>query len=265
PPWTAWYIHQLPEWFHKLSTAGMFFIELAIPFLIFAPRRFRWIGGIGIIFLQVLIILTGNYCFFNILSIILCVWLLDDSTFCPKWQTKLKKFFQDDLIPKSSPSRSRWRWLGYPASGILVLISLMILSSATFRIQVKWPGALNTLYSVQSPFHMVNSYGLFANMTTERPEIIIEGSNDGETWTPYSFKFKPGNPDKKPSFVAPHQPRLDWHMWFAALGSVNQNVWVVNLCVRLLQGSEPVTSLLRQNPFPDNPPRYIRAQLYNYR
>src|SRR5262249_14638557 len=106
---------------------------------------------------------------------------------------------------------------------------------------------------------------LFAVMTTTRPEIIVEGSNDGQTWLPYTFKYKPGDPKRRPQFVAPHQPRLDWQMWFAALGAYRENPWFVNFCVRLLQGSPEVLRLLESNPFPNAPPRYVRAMVYDYR
>jgi hypothetical protein len=111
----------------------------------------------------------------------------------------------------------------------------------------------------------INNYGLFAVMTTRRSEIVIEGSDDRVTWRPYEFVDKPGNPMRRPSFVAPHQPRLDWQMWFAALGTWRANPWFANLCVRLLEGSPDVLRLLADNPFPVRPPRYIRAVLYDYR
>jgi hypothetical protein len=101
-------------------------------------------------------------------------------------------------------------------------------------------------------------------MTTDRPEIIVEGSNDGKNWKTYQFKYKPDDLSKRPSFVAPHQPRLDWQMWFAALGVARQNPWFVNFCIRLLEGSRPVLNLLEENPFPKVPPKYIRAKVYNY-
>jgi hypothetical protein len=101
-------------------------------------------------------------------------------------------------------------------------------------------------------------------MTKTRPEIIVEGSEDGATWRPYEFKYKVGNVEEAPPIVAPHQPRLDWQMWFAALDDVRQEPWFINFLVRLLQGSQPVVSLLRTNPFPASPPRYLRARLFEY-
>jgi hypothetical protein len=119
-------------------------------------------------------------------------------------------------------------------------------------------------YAAQ-PLRSVNSYGLFAVMTTTRPEIIVEGSNDRQTWLAYEFKHKPGDAQRRPGFVAPHQPRLDWQMWFAALGTYRENPWFINFCVRLLQGSPEVLALLERNPFPNRPPRYVRATVYEYR
>jgi hypothetical protein len=121
------------------------------------------------------------------------------------------------------------------------------------------------LYQWLSPFRSVNSYGLFAVMTMERPEIIIEGSADGRDWKEYEFPYKPGDVKRRPAFVAPHQPRLDWQMWFAALGNYRQNPWFVNFLIRLLEGSPEVVALLKTNPFPQAPPRFVRARLYDYR
>jgi hypothetical protein len=83
-------------------------------------------------------------------------------------------------------------------------------------------------------------------------------------WLSYEFKYKPSDVNRRPAFVAPHQPRLDWQMWFAALGNYQQNSWFASFCERLLQGSPEVLALLAKNPFPDHPPRYIRAEFYDY-
>jgi hypothetical protein len=126
------------------------------------------------------------------------------------------------------------------------------------------PSLAKTVNNWIRPLHIVNSYGLFAVMTTKRPEIVIEGSLDGETWKAYEFKWKPGGLKRAPEFVAPHQPRLDWQMWFAALGGYWQNRWILQFMTRLLEGAEPVLRLLGTNPFPDTPPRQIRAVVYEY-
>jgi len=126
------------------------------------------------------------------------------------------------------------------------------------------PEPLLELYELQGGFQLVNGYGLFAHMTTERPEIIVEGSRDGIDWKPYAFRWKPGDPMRRPGFVQPHMPRLDWQMWFAALGSYRSSGWFLPFCQRLLQGSPAVLELLASNPFPGSPPKYLRATLYDY-
>jgi hypothetical protein len=127
-----------------------------------------------------------------------------------------------------------------------------------------WPRVMTFYYSLLEPFRIVNGYGLFRVMTKDRSEIVIEGSNDGVEWRPYIFKWKPGPLDRMPAFVEPHQPRLDWQMWFAALGDAQENQWFYGLMQRLLENSPDVTRLLGNNPFPEKPPRYLRAELYRY-
>ncbi len=134
-----------------------------------------------------------------------------------------------------------------------------------FNSDADWPRPLAAIYGRLQPFRIVNGYGLFRVMTKDRDEIVIEGSADGIDWLPYEFKWKPGEVMRPPGWCAPHQPRLDWQMWFAALGSYRENPWFVRLIVRLLEGSQDVSRLLAKNPFPDEPPRYIRAMFYRYR
>ncbi len=255
PCWISWYAHQLPLGFQKFSAAGMFFIEIVCPFLIFAPRRLRLWGAAALVFFQLLIMATGNYGFFNLLTVCLCVLLVDDEA----WPAFIRITSRPQQIRKA-----RWPgWIAMPVTVSLFLLSLMVFPRA-FRTPIPWPSFARKIQMALSPFSLVNSYGLFAVMTTSRPEIIVEGSYDGKNWIPYEFKYKPGDLKRYPGFVAPHMPRLDWQMWFAALGNVRQNLWFVNFCVRLLQGSPEVTALLAKNPFPGKPPRYIRAMVYDY-
>ena len=256
PTWIGWYVHQLPEWFHKISVIGMFGVELVIPFLIFAPRRLRTIGCIGLVGLQLLILLTGNYCFFNLLAIALCLILIDDLT----WKRLLPKRFMPSICPIQLPHR---RYGRICIAGVTAL--LFLLSSIRFGGQLFREARLPDVAWI-SPFRSVNTYGLFADMTETRPEIVVEGSNDRITWTTYQFRWKPGELARAPGWVAPHQPRLDWQMWFAALqGSYQNTSWFLNFMAALLQGKPEVLKLLTENPFPDRPPRYIRATLYDYR
>ena len=135
----------------------------------------------------------------------------------------------------------------------------------TFRLGGAVPSFARQLVYWQAPFDLSNSYGLFAVMTTSRDEIVVEGSSDGQTWLAYEFKYKPGNVARRPPWVAPYQPRLDWQMWFAALSTYQENPWFDNFMIRLLQGSPEVTALVAKNPFAAEPPRYLRAALYSYR
>jgi hypothetical protein len=258
PTWIGWYAHQLPAGFQSVCVFVVLLIELAVPALIFAGRRARLTAAGCFVFLQVLIMLTGNYTFFNWLTMLLCVPLLDDDVF---------KRRNSAVVPEaqtSLPRCPRWRrFILLPISLVILLVTFMSLLG-TLRVAQKWPAPALALYAWLAPFDSFNGYGLFAVMTTSRPEIIVEGSNDGHDWRPYEFKYKPGDLKKRPPFIAPFQPRLDWQMWFAALGNPRENPWFLNFEVRLLQNSRPVLALLASNPFPKAPPKYIRAQLYVY-
>ncbi|MCI0454035.1 MAG: lipase maturation factor family protein [Candidatus Dadabacteria bacterium] len=266
PTWTSWYADQLPIWFQKASAVLMFFIELVVPFLIFAPRRLRFLGCGAIVAFQLLIMATGNYCFFNLLAIALCILLLDDKVLPRLLREKIFGLKNDNQAPTFMVNRSR-RWpklVTVPIAVIIILITA-VLFFRIFHVDIDLPAPISKLVRAVAPFRSVNSYGLFAVMTTSRPEIIVEGSQDGETWLPYEFKYKPGDLKERPRFVEPFQPRLDWQMWFAALSSYENNPWFINFSVRLLQNSSEVIALLKENPFPDAPPRYIRAVVYDYR
>jgi lipase maturation factor 1 len=257
PPWTAWYANQAPLWFLKLSCVVMFVVEIGAPFLIFFPRRARFLGAAAITFLQILILLTGNYTFFNWLTLALCLLLLDDFIIQKIWPARFRK-------PTEHQAKPHWRpAFTIPLGCVFGSISLLQIV-AILGIQSVLLAPVAALDGWLSPFRTINGYGLFAVMTTSRHEIIVQGSNDGVHWLDYEFKYKPGDLDRRPAFVAPFQPRVDWQMWFAALGDVQQNPWFGNFCVRLLQGSPDVLALLSKNPFPAKPPIYIRAEVYDY-
>jgi lipase maturation factor 1 len=251
----AWYVHQLPAWFHRFSVIMMFAVELAAPLLLFAPRRFRPGAALAIGLMQVVFMLTGNYTFFNLLAMALCLFALDDAMLDAWLPRRLWKHIR----PQTPP---RWaQTVAMVAASMLLVLSVAIVLSVV--ADITW-GPTNRLVRLEAPFGIANSYGLFAVMTTTRDEIIVEGSNDGREWRAYEFKYKPGDVYRAPPWVAPHQPRLDWQMWFAALGSYRDNPWFLNFAVRLLQGSPEVLRLVAKNPFPGAPPKYIRAQVYRY-
>jgi hypothetical protein len=241
----AWYLDKLPLGAQKASTIFVFVAELGAPLLFFAPRRLRHIGAWITILLQVLILATGNYTFFNVLTIALCPFLFIEPRRAP-------------AVPK--PARLHRAVSIALAAFIGVTTGLLFLD--LFAVDLP-PGGSFILHAI-APLRIVNRYGLFTVMTVERPEIVVEGSDDGETWRAYELRYKPGDLMRAPPIVAPHQPRLDWQMWFAALENDQQNRWFVNFMLKLLQGEPVVLRLLQSNPFPAAPPRYIRARLYLY-
>lgn len=231
-------------------------------FGIFAPRRLRYLGCGFLLVFQCLIFMTGNYTFFNLLAITLCVLLLDDAFLCCFLLESKTVQRGKTLFRSHTPIFKQLRI--YLLAVVIFLLSLFHVSGLLMgRIQA--PDMISTLIVFLRPFHLVNHYGLFTIMTTSRPEIIVEGSDDLNTWLEYEFKWKPGDLTRAPAFVAPHQPRLDWQFWFSAFSSYERDPWVVSFLVRLLEGSPAVISLLGKNPFPKTPPRYIRALLYDYR
>jgi uncharacterized membrane protein YphA (DoxX/SURF4 family) len=247
----AYYVYRAPDWMLDGMTLITLIIELGAPILLFCPRYFRYAGVAALMLLQVCILLTGNYAFFNLLALGLCLWGLDDRVFGPigRW-----------LRPIAPIERRAVRWAVHS-----VLVAVMVLGGLQV-IQLVIPPvgrSFSGLFSLIAPWQIVNSYGLFAVMTTERLEIIVEGSDDGEAWREYSFPYKPGELHRGLPWVAPHQPRLDWQMWFAALGSYPESPWFSGLARGLLVGDPAILDLLNRPPFA-HPPHYLRALLYDY-
>ena len=247
PTPAAWYMYQLPFWFQRCSTAMVFVIELAVPFLFFAPRLWRFCSGFAVLLLQGLIFITGNYTFFNLLTMALCVFLFDD-----------------DALARLRLLRVRTARTGRSAVAAIAPIVLIVSGLELQEMLTSGPPEPNPIVRLAAPFDIVNTYGLFAVMTTTRPEIVVQGSNDGITWLDYRFPFKPGDLHRAPRWAAPYQPRLDWQMWFAALSNYQGTPWFGNFMVRLLQGSPEVLALLAENPFPAAAPKFVRAQLFDY-
>jgi hypothetical protein len=237
----AWFFAQAPLAFQKLSTLVVLFTELILPFGFLGPRWVKLICAIGAAALQLLILLTGNYTFFNFLTIALCLLLVDD------------RFLGH------SPSVDAPRANRFVTAALFLFIMTLSCAGLAGMFHTPLPNPLAKLQQRVAPFGIVNEYGLFANMTTTRIEITVEGSDDGENWKPYVFRFKPDEPGRMPRWAAPYQPRLDWQMWFAALGTHQENPWFQHFVVRLLEASPPVLALLETDPFHGRPPRFIRA------
>lgn len=251
PTPVAWYAAQLPLELDRVSTALVLGIELVLPWLILVPRT-RKVAAFVLIALQASIALTGNYGFFNLLSAALCVMLFDDRVMRATMRG-----------PTEAPPR---HWLRKTAPIVAAIVTIPVSAAMLLgQLGLAIPSVADPALDVVTPFRSVNPYGLFAVMTTTRPEIVVEGSSDGSTWQAYEFRHKPGAPEKRPTWVAPFHPRLDWQMWFAALGQYESERWFQQFCRRLLEGSSSVNALLAENPFEAAPPRFVRARLYRYR
>jgi predicted DCC family thiol-disulfide oxidoreductase YuxK len=255
----AWYAAQLPPGVLKFSTGCMFFIELCLPFLIFCPRRLRFLAAFGILLLQGCIVLTGNYNWFNLQTMLLCLTLFDDAAIRRTVPGILARLLQSP--GEVRPSR-RLTAVVVNSLGMLIVFCSVVQMEERFGGDP--PAVAQTINRFVEPLRVANAYGLFAVMTTQRDEIVIEGSYDGVDWREYAFRYKPGDVARRPPWNIPHQPRLDWQMWFAALDDPGHLRWFPRFLQRVLENEPSVLALLEQNPFPDKPPLYGRAQLYEY-
>jgi len=276
PTVIAWWMHQLPDGFNRLSCWLMLVIELVFPFLILLGKRLRLGAALGIAGLMVLILLTGNFTYFNALTIVLCLSLVADRF----WPLSCLRWTAIDPEPKEGARESRatlWPRLGMGLRVIagtwLLLVAIVVVSGqlAEGKVlgRISMPRWALKVHEWSMPFRSVNGYGLFRVMTKERPEIVFEGSRDGRRWEEYRLKYKPGDLGKRPGLVAPHQPRLDWQLWFAALERQyhpqSRNApWLIALMSGLLDGKPEVLEFFEYQPFRDRPPKYVRAKLYLY-
>jgi hypothetical protein len=254
------YLHFAPDWLLKLETAWNHFVELVVPWFSFGPRAARYIAGALLVTFQIFLIVSGNLSFLNYLTIIPFLACFDD--------TLLRHFLPDAIVRRaeraaqdSQPSRIS------NAVAVALSVILIWLSIPTVLNLVSGRQLMN--YSFDA-LDLVNTYGAFGTVGRERDEIIFEGTADplitGDTkWKEYEFKAKPSDPNRRPPFVAPYQPRIDWQIWFAAMASPGDYPWTLHFVWKLLHNDPGTLSLLANNPFPDTPPHYIRARLYRYR
>jgi hypothetical protein len=250
PTWVGWWMHQLPPSVHRATSLLTFVVELVLPCCIWGPRRLRRAAVAGMLGFQVFVLLTANYGFFNHLSSALCLWALDDR----------------DLGVRSPvvPERSRRRTVAFAA----VALVLVPVSLVPFLPFLPVPPALHELVRpvdrLLDRYRSINAYHLFASMTLVRREAVFEGTADGTTWTPYEFRYKPGSTDRPPPFVAPHQPRVDFQLWFLFLGNRGAR-WAEALLERLLHEPSAVAPLFTADAFPSEAPRAVRIAVYRYR
>ncbi len=278
---TSWYAHQLPAWFQRLSVLVMFAIELGAPLLIFGPRRLRHAACGALLFLQLAIAATGNYGFFNLLTAVLCLPLVDDDLAERLLPRRLRR--RGGAAVAGTRRWLRWTGSGARATGAAAIALLSALTFVREIVRTEPPQGIdgpvgaaldaadryvlswgNTALGWIDPYNTVSGYGLFRAMTTARPEIVIEVSQDGRAWRELEFRWKPGDVRRRPALVAPHMPRLDWQMWFAALNPQRSYPWLERLLARLLEGAPAVEALLGEKPFASGPPRFVRLVAYDY-
>jgi predicted DCC family thiol-disulfide oxidoreductase YuxK len=254
----AYYAAQLPHWLLAAGTAAALVIELVAVALIFLPRRPRMLAAALVTLFQILIMLTGSYNWFNLLTILLCLFLLDDQALRRCVGTN---FAAAIVVLAPRPGRIATAIAAIVALVVVPVGLNLVYSSLTGR-NIPVAGAMT---EALAPLLIVNPYGLFATTTTTRPVIAFEGSDDNRTWREYVLPFLPGPIERAPTWNIPYQPRLDWQLWFAAYGSAAQHRWIEHLLQRLLEGAPHVLGLFAENPYPQGAPKYVRALLYDYR
>ncbi|HTS17115.1 MAG TPA: lipase maturation factor family protein [Verrucomicrobiae bacterium] len=249
----SWYLYHLPHWWQRSCVAFTLFAELIAPWFLFAPwRKIRAAAGLIQIYLQFSLILSGNLSWLNYVTIALCIPCFDDAMLA-----KVFRIYHPE--PTYSPLAHR----------IAVYVLLAVVAVLSIRPTLNLISPEQAMNASFEPLHLVNTYGAFGSITRERYEIIIEGTDsdsptDDTPWREYEFKGKPGNPRRRPCIVSPYHWKLDWQMWFAAMSDYRDNPWILNLVAKLLQNDKPVLGLLANNPFPDKPPTFVRAELYLY-
>lgn len=247
----SWYFHWLPPAVHHAGVAFNHVAELIVPFGYFLPQPISAVAGLVTIVFQLTLIVSGNLSWLNWLTVVLAIPTLDD-----RWLSWLPI-----APPALTASSTAARGLVYALAAIVAVSSIGPLLNMLSPNQV-----MNTSYT---PLQIVNTYGAFGSVTRTRNEIVIEGTDASpptaaSVWRAYEFKGKPGDPRRRPRQIAPYHLRLDWLMWFAAMSDPNEHPWFAALIVKLLQGDRETLGLLETNPFPEQPPKYIRAELYEY-
>jgi len=257
----AWYAHQLPQWLLKTGTAATLAVEILVPFMMFLPRRWRFAAAWITILWQLLIILTSNHNWFNFLTIALCLFLFDDRALQRVLPARLQRALLPGPLPVPGLPALRALATAGLAGCIALISSVQVWELVTLK---RSSGLIGSTLDYAEAFRVVNKYHVFATMRTERIELELLGSHDGDNWQPYVFRYKPGDPGRAPPLVMPHQPRLDWRMWFVTMHPQHLD-WFEPFVRALLNNSSAVTALLEDNPFAAAPPRYIRVMAYRYR
>ena len=294
PTWIGWYLQHLPHWFQKATAGATLGMELVLVWMVFLGRRARIACFFLVTAWQIVVIATANYAFLNYLVLVLAFLLLDDGflgRFVPvRWragvaaggsvadtptsQTRdvghpgiVELFGSDEADEDEARGDVRTSRRSRVQTALAaVMLTWIAYATTAPLVEMFWPTAPlpSAPIAMLDPFRIANTYGLFAVMTPERYEIAFQGSDDGVHWTAYPFRYKPQNVRAAPGIYAPYQPRFDWNLWFASLGTWQQNTWVVRTEELLLQNDKDVLSLFAGDPFASAPPKYVRAVLWQY-
>ena len=249
----SWYFHTAPEWTHRAGVAFNHFSELLVPFFYFLPQPIATIGGVITILFQLTIFLSGSLSWLNFLTMILAIPAIDGRYLAAILPIRPEGTLSAQSIPLKAAVAA--------CALLLVWLSIDPVRNMLSRKQV-----MNTSYN---PYHIGGTYGAFGGITRQRYEVVVEGTSDAvitpdTQWKEYEFRGKPNDPTRMPPQIAPYHLRLDWLMWFAAMSSYRDHPWFINFVAKLLQNDKPVLSLLQSNPFPDAPPKFVRAELWEY-
>jgi hypothetical protein len=259
PTWLGWYAHQLPHSFHAATALATLVIELGLAWFVFLPRRFRTAAFVIATLLQIGIILTANYAFLNYLVLVLGILLLDDSTLA-----RLRLRTQAPAAGSAGSAGSRRRFERARLAAAAVALSWIFYSTIVAFGGRALPEPLLAPAVALEPFRIANAYGLFAVMTRGRYEVEFQGTTDGRTWIAYPFRYKPQDVRRAPGIYAPYQPRFEWNLWFASLGTWREAPWVVAALGRLLESEPAVLALFARDPFHGGKPAAVRAVLWQY-
>jgi hypothetical protein len=296
PTWIGWYVEHLPHWFHVATVAGTLGMELAVVWMLFLPRRARLICFCIVTPWEIGVILTANYTFLNYLVLALGFLLLDDPSLRWLVPLRIRRSLPEPMPEQRAPALKETSLTileapdevedtsdaqvenlaqtgglaGYFRAARIAVTAVMLTwigyatTAEMFRVAWSSVPLLMAPVTALEPFRIANQYGLFAVMTRGRYEIEFQGSNDGQNWTPYLFRYKPQALNEAPRIYAPYQPRFEWNLWFASLGDWQQSNFVALTEERLLENDPDVLKLFRGNPFGQAPPRYVKAVLWQY-
>lgn len=268
PTWIGWYAQHAPEWVHRFSAGTTLVLELALVFLALLPRPWRIACFVIATMWQAGVILTANYTFLNYLVLVLGVLLLDDPLLRRFAPARFVHALPTTRDTPAAESVQPWRrHLAAARTATIAIIFAWLTYDTFFLLLHLFTRALPLPAApvvALEPFRIANEYGLFATMTPHRYEIEFQGSDDGVNWTPYPFRYKPQSLTRAPGIYAPYQPRFEWNLWFASLGSWPEYPFVPRAEEALINNDRDVLALFRANPFPNAPPRYVRAVLWQY-